>query len=404
MTPLVCSAEPLEPDLDLLAFYRPDEGFVFEHRGGGIVAWGAAETISVPPGPGQVARSAGLVSKALSSIRVETEIAPVVVGSLPFETGSPATLVVPAHAIIRRSDGTVWHLSTESSNGALPPEPTPNGARRRRARLSLSAVPSPAAFMEAVGSARKRIAQNELGKVVLARMLVARSQEPFDRRALLQRLRESEPNAYLFASHGFVGASPELLVSRFGERVCAEAVAGTAARRRDRATDDQTAAALLRSAKDRSEHAFVVKAVCDGLQEKCTTLRVPEEPSVLSLQTVLHLKTELVGSLRQPAPTALALAADLHPTPAVCGTPREAAMSLIRELESIDRTQYAGIVGWTDANGDGEWAVALRCAEVQGRIALLFAGAGIVADSDPEAELAETDAKFEGMLNALDLS
>ncbi len=404
MSGLTCRAAPLGRDPDLLTYYRPDEGFVFEHRGGGIVAWGAAETIRVPSGSGQVARAARLVSEVLSTIRGKNEVGPVVVGALPFDASSPATLVVPTDAIIRRPDGTVWHLRTEPSGRVRHPEPTRCGSALRRQNVSLTPVPSPAAYMDAVDVARKRIAQSALGKVVLARMLVARSPEPFDRGALLRRLRELEPAAYLFAAHGFVGASPELLVSRFGDSMRAEAVAGTARRSGDGAADERAAAALLRSHKERSEHAFVVDAVRDALEDVCTALRVPVEPALLKLHTVLHLKTEVMGSLRHPAPTALELAARLHPTPAVCGTPRETAMRLIRELEPIDRTQYAGIVGWSDARGDGEWAVALRCAEVQGRIALLFAGAGIVADSQPEAELAETDAKFQSMLSALDIS
>jgi isochorismate synthase len=268
-------------------------------------------------------------------------------------------------------------------------------------QLDLASVPSPAAYVEAVAAARRRIAAGGLQKVVLARMLVARADHALDRLALLQRLREREPDGRIFAVNGFVGASPELLVSRYGAEVRTEAVAGTARRGRNPAEDMTAAELLLASAKDRAEHALVVDAIRRALRSTCTTLSIDAEPAVAQMRSVLHLKTDVRGRLGLPALTALELAARLHPTPAVCGTPRAAAMRLIRELEPIDRALYAGMVGWQDVRGDGEWTVALRCAEVQDRLALVFAGAGIVADSDPEAELAETDAKFQSVLDAL---
>ncbi|MGH2726117.1 MAG: isochorismate synthase, partial [Actinomycetota bacterium] len=202
------------------------------------------------------------------------------------------------------------------------------------------------------------------------------------------------------AAGGLVGASPELLVARSGPQVRASAVAGTLPRAGP-AADARAAARLLGSAKEQAEHAVVVDAVRAALKGICDPLHVAAEPSVLWMRTVLHLATDVRGVLRRPDLGALDLAARLHPTPAVCGAPTDVALGLIRELEPIDRALYAGMVGWTDARGDGQWAVALRCAEVQGRIALLFAGAGIVAASDPEAELVETDAKLSSMLDAL---
>jgi isochorismate synthase len=231
-------------------------------------------------------------------------------------------------------------------------------------------------------------------------MLIAQSDHEFDRRALLARLRAAEPDAFTFAAGGFIGASPELLVARSGDRVRARPLAGTIARRSDAGEDQVAAKGLLESKKDRAEHALVVEAVRNALAPACTTLEIDPHPHTLATSKVWHLATNVSGRLRASV-DALALASLLHPTPAVCGTPREAARAVIRELEQIERALYAGLVGWVDAHGDGEWAVVLRCAEMQGRIALLFAGAGIVADSDPEAELAETDAKFRSMLEAL---
>ena len=196
----------------------------------------------------------------------------------------------------------------------------------------------------------------------------------------LARLREREPDAYAFAVHGFVGATPELLVARRGRSVVSNPLAGTVARAADPSEDRAAAERLLASRKDLLEHAPVVDAVRDALAPVCDELSVDASPALLGTGTVWHLSTSVRGTLRGPAPSALELAARLHPTPAVCGTPRDAAMAAIGRLEAIDRTLYGGIVGWMDADGDGEWAVVLRCAEIQGRIALLFAGAGIVAD------------------------
>lgn len=399
MSGLVCRATRLAEPPDLLSLSVPEEGFLFEHRGAGVAAWGAALRIPIPPGPAQVARAAGRVAAALAEIRAEGQLGPIAVGALPFDGTWPAALTVPRVTMVRRPDGTAWRVVTGPED-AGEPELEPSRARSpTRRRLRITPVPTPAAYVEAVATARKRIAEGDLAKVVLARMLVARAEEPFDRGALLTRLRAREPLAYLFAASGLVGASPELLVSRRGLQVRASAVAGTMPTA-GRAADARAAARLLGSAKERVEHAVVVDAVRAALKGICVPLHVAE-PSVLPMRTVLHLATDVHGVLRRPGLGALDLAARLHPTPAVCGTPTDVAMGLIRELEPIDRALYAGMVGWTDARGDGEWAVALRCAEVQGRIALLFAGAGIVADSDPEAELAETDAKLSSMLDAL---
>jgi isochorismate synthase len=321
-----------------------------------------------------------------------------VVGALPFDGSSQATLVIPAVALVQRTGGGS-RLVISGSAEEDPPTATPSAQEPHE--LEVTPIPETDAYVAAVGEARRRIAAGSLEKVVLARMLMARSPRPFDRRSLLARLRTEEPDAYVFAVHGFVGASPELLVSRYRREVRSNPMAGTAARVQNAAADARVAEELLASAKDRREHALVVEAVRGGLADACETLEVGSEPGAVPTGKVWHLSTEVRGTLRHPPESALALAARLHPTPAVCGTPRDQALSVIGELEAIDRTLYAGIVGWMDATGDGEWAIALRCAEVQDRTALLFAGAGIVADSIPKAELTETEAKFRSMLDAL---
>nr|BFE82385.1 hypothetical protein GCM10020093_049860 [Planobispora longispora] len=198
-----------------------------------------------------------------------------------------------------------------------------------------------------------------------------------------------------------IGASPELLVSRRGRTVISNPLAGSAARSADPAEDRRRAAALAASAKDLHEHRLVVEAVADALAPYCADLDVPNGPELTSTETMWHLSTRVTGVLRDPDTPVLALAAALHPTPAVCGTPRLRARRAIEELEPFDRGFYTGLVGWTDAAGDGEWAVTIRCAEAAGRMLRLYAGAGIVPGSDPDKELAETSAKFRTMLRAL---
>ncbi|MGI9023161.1 MAG: isochorismate synthase, partial [Acidimicrobiales bacterium] len=210
-----------------------------------------------------------------------------------------------------------------------------------------------------------------------------------------------DPSSFTYAVGDFVGASPELLVRRRGNRVMSRPMAGTATRGATEADDNLLVAALASSAKEAEEHALVVQAVREALEPLCRELVGGAQPDAVRLATVTHLATTVAGHLVEPAPSALALAGLLHPTPSVAGLPRADALAAIADLETFDRGNYAGPVGWVDARGDGDWAVALRCAQVDGRRARLTAGAGIMADSDPDAEWAETEAKLEPMLRAL---
>lgn len=378
---------------DLLERWVPGEGFYFEHAARAICGAGVHRTIAIPAaGPDQVALAAARAREALARLGPEA----IAVGALPFGGDAPATFVVPAVTFVRDAAGE--HTITFGDGDAAPPERV---TRHAQEPLRVTPVPDPAGYVAAVEKARARIHAGELDKVVLARMLVAQATHVFDRRALLARLRDAEPDAYVFAAQGFIGASPELLVSRHGDAVRARPLAGTAPRGATPIADEAAARALLASAKDRAEHALVADAVRAALGPVCASIASDPEPVAVPTSKVWHLATEVRGTLRDPSMSALDLAALLHPTPAVCGTPTDRARAAIAELEDIDRALYAGLVGWIDASGDGEFAVVLRCAEVAGRIALLFAGAGIVAASDPDAELAETDAKFRGMLEAL---
>jgi menaquinone-specific isochorismate synthase len=240
-----------------------------------------------------------------------------------------------------------------------------------------------------------------LSKVVLAREVLVEQATPFDRAAVLRRLRERYPACFLFLVDGFLGASPELLVRRDGDRVRAQPMAGTAPRGATPEEDAALAEGLRASATYRHEHQITIDMVYDTLLPWCSYLDYEPEPSIAAVANVQHLASYVEGLLSDPAPSILELVAALHPTPAVSGWPRDRATAWIDAHEEIDRDRYAGAVGWVDAAGHGVWAVAIRCALVAGGRARVIAGNGIVAGSDPATELAETEAKLAAMLGAL---
>ena len=256
--------------------------------------------------------------------------------------------------------------------------------------------------MAVVADAVVRINAGDLEKVVLARDLVATADEPLDVRWPLDRLTKGYPTCWTFHVDGIFGATPELLVRRERGLVTSRVLAGTIRRTGDDARDLTLAATLARSSKDLEEHEYAVRSVADSLDPHCSSMNVPEAPFVLHLPNVMHLATDVAGVVHDAATvSSLQLAAALHPSAAVGGTPTDRARRLITEVEHMDRGRYAGPVGWLDASGDGEWGIALRSAELRGDTVRLFAGCGIVADSDPEAELAESQAKFVPVRDAL---
>jgi menaquinone-specific isochorismate synthase len=243
-----------------------------------------------------------------------------------------------------------------------------------------------------------------LRKVVLAQDLGATATETIDVRAVARRLAGRYPDCFTFACDGMVGATPELLIRQSGRQVSALVLAGTTPRGDDPAQDEALGAALLTSAKNTEEHAYAVASMRETLGPLCDELDSQPRPGLIKLPNLQHLGTWVRGTLAADGTprSALGLAAAVHPTAAVAGTPTGAALELIRELEHMDRERYAGPVGWVDADGNGEWGIALRCAQLSGRTARLFAGCGIVAGSDPAAELAEAQVKFRPMRGALD--
>jgi menaquinone-specific isochorismate synthase len=250
-------------------------------------------------------------------------------------------------------------------------------------------------WMSVVADAVARINGGDLEKVVLARDLLATASAPIDVRWPLHRLAEGYPSCWTFHVDGMFGATPELLVRRERGLVTSRVLAGTIRRTGDDDHDLALAAHLARSSKDLEEHEYAVRSVADALEPHCSSMNVPEAPFVLHLPNVMHLATDVAGVVHDAAfVSSLELAEALHPSAAVGGTPAAVATALIAAIEGMDRNRYAGPVGWMDAAGDGEWGIALRSAEIAGNTVRLFAGCGIVADSDPEAELAEAQAKF----------
>ncbi|MDP9071913.1 MAG: isochorismate synthase [Actinomycetota bacterium] len=378
------------PELDLLEF-AGDEGVVFELGGRGLAGRGVA--LRVDPASAE---------PTLAAIETHDEVGlpgcgPVAMGALPFDPAAGGTLVVPRTLVGRAADGTAWMTTI---GAGVPPRPA---TRRGRPpdRFTLAASRPHEEWCATVDAAVEAVRRGRLHKVVLAREVVVEANRPILPLDVVRRLRALYPACMLFSAEGFVGASPELLASRLGRQVRSHPLAGTIPRSGDPAVDERLGAGLLASAKDRDEHRLVVDAVARALRPHCEDLAVPESPSIVPLRNVSHLGTLISGRLAAAPPSALALALLLHPTPAVAGTPEGEALSYIAEVEGMDRGRYAGPVGWVDANGDGEWAVGIRSAQLSGRRARLFAGVGVVADSSPEAELAETQLKLQALLAAV---
>ncbi len=324
-----------------------------------------------------------------------------VVGALPFDQDCPAALTVPER-IIREP-------------GPLEPHPYYRVGAGSHMRASLIDVdPSPEEHLRRVEAAVGTIRSSVLEKVVLARAVDIAFDPPVDPRLVAARLIDLSYTRDGFIAdltpsgrtgHFLVGSSPEVLVRRVGNRVSSFPLAGSAARLpEDPAADRAAAEMLFASRKDLDEHAFVVDHIREILAPLCEELTIPPRPVLEKTSEMWHLATPIEGVLKDPAPTALDLAVRLYPTPAVCGTPQAAAEALITTAET-DRGFYAGAVGYTESSGDGEYMVAIRCAEVnaEGTRARAWAGGGLTADSDPQAELDETTAKLRTILRALGL-
>ncbi|MGE7623460.1 isochorismate synthase DhbC [Viridibacillus sp. NPDC096237] len=349
----------------------------------------------------QMKSLAARVAAVLKTAKEQGHADPMVTGAVPFDYRKDVQLIVPAN--IRTS---------------VPMQDTCNGqpAKTEKPIYEIKSVPEPSQYKAGVERGLTHIKSGHLDKIVLSRSLHLTSSETVNINRLLQNLAQHNKNGYTFAvdlpqpetekadfqiSKTLIGASPELLVSRTGLQVVANPLAGSRPRSNDPIEDKRRADELLSSTKDLHEHAVVVQAVTEALRPFFKKIDVPEKPSVIHTETMWHLSTEVTGELKDPATSSLELAIALHPTPAVCGSPSELAREAIHEIEPFDRGFFTGMVGWCNAEGDGEWIVTIRCAEVEKQALRLFAGAGVVAESKPEEELAETSAKFQTMLRAM---
>jgi menaquinone-specific isochorismate synthase len=404
--PLAVRTIEVDDPGDLAARLPQPTALAWLRHGDGLVGWGEAARITLPAGSDRFTAGEKWLRVLFDGADTDDEVAvpgsgPVAFGSFTFDPACDGSVLVVPSVVLGRRDGRSW-LTTIGRSPAVPVAPLAAPSVVRWHDGSLSAP----AWERAVSDAVARIRAGGLRKVVLARDLYARAFAGIDARVLLSRLASRYPGCYTFACAGLVGATPELLIRQQGGDISSLVLAGTAPRGRDGAQDSLLGASLLRSAKDIEEHSYAVAGVRAALAPRCDRLTVDDRPFLLRLANVQHLATWVTGRLSPQAERAdhsvLALVAALHPTGAVCGTPAETAMELIRELEGMDRGRYAGPVGWVDSRGNGEWGIALRCAEVDGARARLFAGCGIVAGSEPAAELREAQAKFRPMQYAIE--
>ncbi|GAA1664318.1 isochorismate synthase MenF [Kribbella sp. NPDC056951] len=405
---LVVRSQPVRGVAAQLIDHLPAEGGLsWVRRGDGHIGWGVAARLDVAGG--NRFRDAVLWWQELvGSAVVRDEIGVpgsglVCFGSFGFTDEDPGELVVP-EVIVGRRGGTTWVTTiSPASSLAAPPDLVTHEASPVYDVTFADGARSGTDWSSIVADAIKRITSGELDKVVLARDLIAIAEQPIDLRWPLRRLATAYPNCWTFSVDGLIGATPELLVRREKGLITSRVLAGTIRRTGDDAHDLALAASLARSSKDLEEHEFAVRSVADALKPHCKSMNVPETPFVLHLPNVMHLATDVAGVANNGA-SALGLAAALHPSAAVCGTPTPVARDLIGEIEGMQRGRFSGPVGWMDAAGDGEWCIALRCGQADPedpRRMRLFAGAGIVAGSDPTAELAETNAKLVPMRDAL---
>ena len=343
----------------------------------------------------QLSASVESLATAFRHARAAGISRPVVVGAIPFDTRQPSELYIPeSYEFFDRQQ-----LTAVATAPLAPPA---------EQALYVRQVPEKNVFTSMVARAVETMKRGELDKVVLSRLLNIHSPESMDLQALMSQIVQQNPDNYHFhvpLSSGatLLGASPELLLRKQANQFYSCPLAGSAKRASDPLLDQQSGQTLMNSAKDRHEHRLVTDAMRDTLQPVSETLSVPEVPELVTTGTLWHLATSIRGTLKNSHESALSLAALLHPTPALSGFPHPQALALIRQLEPFDRHLFGGMVGWCDDQGNGEWAVTIRCATVDNQDITLFAGAGIVPASNPESEWLETGVKLTTMLKAFGL-
>ena len=403
---LTLTTREIHTDNFHLLDHLPPNPLAFIRGGDGIVGWGEAARLESKLPAGRVADLAAKWRALVSAANVTDDVqlpgtGLVAFGAFAFSdlSNSVSTLIVP-RVILGTRDGRVW-LTTVESGASLPDFWNQTAEYKVNPAISFEIGEiSAERFKSLVSAAVAKISSGEVSKVVLARDVIAKINKNFDIRSVLQKLADRYPTCWIYSVDGMFGASPELLVRVSHSQVSARVLAGTAGRGTDPGVDQAIAVALVASSKNTAEHAFAVDSLVKSLEPFCTHVDADPTPFSLALPNVWHLASDVHGVLREDA-SVLDVAAALHPTAAVAGTPTNVAQDLIAQLENTDRGRYAGPIGWIGADGDGEWAIALRGAQISELTLRAFAGCGIVAESEPEAELAETDLKFRPIREAL---
>jgi isochorismate synthase len=387
---------PLDVAVDLNDVARGD-GHLFVRNAVGFAGRGCAARVA-----------ADEASELLADIEHDDAVGgtpgPIAIGAVPFVPGAAAELLVPAVLVGKDELGRAWVTTIDDADASDTIRLATSGAPVARTNgYRIHAGLPVEHYLAAVSAARDAVRAGRLTKAVIARSVMVEADEAIDVHAVLHRLKASFGSSYRYSIDGLVGASPELLVEVRGDTVRSHPLAGTAPRTGDPDRDAALAADLIASTKDQVEHRVVIEMVHDTLLPWVSYLDWQPEPSIVTVANVQHLGSEVEGRLSQPGPTSVELVRALSPTPALGGHPRDDALALIAEVEGFDRGRYGGAVGWVDGRGDGTWAVTIRCAELAADrcSARLVAGGGIVADSDPRAELAETQAKLQAMLSAI---
>ena len=376
--------------------------------GDGLIGFGEYKKIQIS-GADRFKQARTWWNQQLSEFKIQNNVhgsgtGPVLFTSFSFDPQQSSVLVIPEIILAKKGNKSwvTWIGDTRQPDFSKLHGTEPSG------EISWDGGSIPVdKWREQVSYAIKSIKEGRLEKVVLARDQIARSNQPINTRSILQRLEIDYPSTWLFLVDGLIGATPELLVRLSKSLVTSRVLAGTIQKTGNEDRDLALAASLAKSSKDLEEHEYAVKSVADALEPFCSSTNVPESPFVLHLSNVMHLATDVTGVLNDSAKQAdiFTLIEQLHPTAAVCGTPTDVAKQLINDLEKMNRGRYAAPVGWIDANGDGEIAIALRCGLLleDKKSMRIFAGCGIVAGSDPETEFAESQAKLMPMRTALEM-
>jgi menaquinone-specific isochorismate synthase len=375
--------------------------------GDGLIGFGEYKKIELT-GEDRFEKAKAWWQIQLSEFKIQNNVhgsgtGPILFGSFSFDPNEKSILVIP-EIILGKKAGKSW--VTWIGNDTQPNFSTISNSLPSGEITWSNGALSESQWKDQVSFAVDSIKQNKLEKVVLARDQVAASTVAINTRGLLQRLEIEYPSTWLFLVDGLIGATPELLVRLSKSLVTSRVLAGTIRKTGNEDRDLALAASLAKSSKDLEEHEYAVRSVADALAPFCSSTNVPESPFVLHLSNVMHLATDVTGVLNDSAKQAdiFTLIQQLHPSAAVCGTPTNAAKKFIIDFEKMNRARYAGPVGWIDANGDGEIAIALRCGQLSqdNKSIRIFAGCGVVAGSDPANELAESQAKLMPMRTALE--